>query len=364
MNNIDKAKKLYLEADLVVQEETSLLKEKASAYVKLPEAGSKQPDLLYFSAIFVSSGENLNKAYFLGSELVAAKDSVVNKALDLEHIENEIIGHIYDRAYITKDGDIIDIEEASKEEAASLDSKDMHIVIAGIIYKNRFPELAAAVAEKSYKVSMECYYQDFDLKIGDVIMSRVEAQSLGLASTDSAIGKFAKIIKNGKEIASGTVARVLRGISFFGCGIVENPANPPSIILEVANKQEPIILDYSNNVTKDNIDEEKNKPAKNKDVAGDTNIPDNAGICVYYKRFIHNKENAVEKQDWCSAYDKGCTSFSREATDTNCLRYIQINTAAKKCFDNVTKKIKASDNRKALLSDLAKAIKASKKVLK
>jgi hypothetical protein len=43
------------------------------------------------------------------------------------------------------------------------------------------------------------------------------------------VGKAAKVLKKGKEIASGTIARVLRNICFSGCGIVKNPANPPSV---------------------------------------------------------------------------------------------------------------------------------------
>jgi hypothetical protein len=66
-------------------------------------------------------------------------------------------------------------------------------------------------------------------------MSRKEAEALGFAN--EIIGKLAKILKKGKEIAEGEVSRVLRSLLFSGCGVVKNPANPRSVILETAKKQ-------------------------------------------------------------------------------------------------------------------------------
>jgi hypothetical protein len=157
--------KIYLEAPIKIQEETDLLKEKASKVIELPPDHKKQPDLMYFSAILVSSGENLNHAYFMGSELVEAEGSIVNKALDVEHSEDEIIGHIYERVYMDKEGNRLELSELASLEKAGLDKQEMHIAIAGIIYKNRFPNIAQEVADNKFCVSMECYYQNFDVKI-------------------------------------------------------------------------------------------------------------------------------------------------------------------------------------------------------
>jgi len=275
-------KVLYLEADIEVHEETAARKEGAYKVIKLPEGDDKQPDLLYFSAIFVSSGKNLNHAYFLGSELVAAEGSIINKALDVEHNEDEIIGHIYERVFIDKDGKSLDTSELASRETASLDEQDMHIAIAGIIYKNRFPNVASEVASDKFKVSMECYYQGYDIKVGDLILNVKDAEALGLAAQDDKLlGRLAKVLKNGKEIAEGNIARVLRGICFSGCGIVKNPANPPSVIMETAKEKEVnidnlklddvIILDYD----KLQLQEENNKVTSKKvDI-----IKNTEGVC-------------------------------------------------------------------------------------
>jgi hypothetical protein len=271
----------------------------------------------------------------LGSELVAAEGTIVNKALDVEHSEEDIIGHIISREYCDKQGNKLDVQELAAKEVAGLDNVDMHIAIAGVIYKHRFPNISKEVSEKKWSaVSMECYYQNYDIKIGDLTMSRKEAEAMGLASEDAAIlGRLAKVLKEGKEIAAGKIARVLRGIHFSGCGIVKNPANPASVILEVANElklnptkessENVIVLDYDklnskndNKVTSSTIEEtSKNEVAVNED---------SVGICVNYKRRVEDKEGNILKEDWCSAYDKGCTSFSRDLTDINCLRNQEI----------------------------------------
>ena len=357
-------KKIYLEAEIQLHEETAALKAKASKVIELPTEARKQPDLSYFSAIFVSSGENLNHAYFLGSELVKAEGTIINKALDVEHSEEEIIGHIYERAFIDKEGTPLNMNELASLETASLDSKDMHIAIAGIIYKNRFPNLAKEVADNSWKVSMECYFQDYDIKVGDLLLNRKEAEALGLASSDDKIlGRLAKVLKNGKEVAEGTIARVLRGICFSGCGIVKNPANPPSVILETAKEKtkakvnnEIIILNYDDLEENNNVTSESVEPSKNTEEARDGSLDDSVGICVDYKRRLYDKAGTVVQNDWCSAYETTCSSFSRDTTDPECLRYQQIRSLAAEIAKGIIDRRSAKDKREELLDGLKAAL--------
>ena len=362
--------KFFLEAPIKIQEETKELREKASKHIELPPEDQKQPDLMYFTAILVSSGENLNHAYFTGSELVAAENTIVNKALDVEHSEKDIIGHIYERTYINKEGNKLELNELASTEKASLDKQDMHIVIAGIIYRNRFPNLAEEVASGKWdSVSMECYYKSYDVKIGDMILSAPEAEALGLASDNSVLGKVAKVIKDKKEIAKGTVARVLRGICFSGCGIVKNPANPASVIIETAKTKseektkepdEIIVLDYdklekNNNVTSESVE------ANVKEEARDGLLDDSTGICVYYKRRVTDKEGKVLNNDWCSSYDKACTAFGRDTTDPNCLRNQDIRQLAVNAFEELSSKRMKQDKRKKLLDGLKAALREAVK---
>lgn len=366
--------KFYLDADMKIEKGSDELWTAASSAINLPKEVEKQPDLLYFSAIFVSSGENLNHAYFLPSELVMAEKTIVNKALDVEHKEEDIIGHIYDRAFVDEKGSKLEISELASKDNASMDKEGMHIAIAGIIYKNRFPNVAKEVADGDWKVSMECYYTDYDVKVGSLIVTRQEAETLGLeTSVDSSFGKIAQVIKNGKEIAKGAVTRVLRGIVFSGCGVVKQPANPPSVILETANEKddnmEPdIVLNYddvtpvndSNNVTSTMVEAHKITDAS-KEKADGPGVDDNQGICVSYKRRVFAHEPAgpdteVLHENWCSLYEESCTSFSRDTTDPECLRNIEMKRFARACAETRLKEKSSSDNRAKLLSKLQDAV--------
>jgi hypothetical protein len=266
----DNKHKFYLTASTVkIEQETPELKKEVAAVIDLPLNSEKQMDLGYFSAVLVSTGTNLNSAHFLGSELLAAADTVNNKAIDVEHIEDEIIGHIYSSAFVDKDHKPLDLQELASNEVACLDKKDMHIHIGCIMYRDRFKDLYEDVASDKYKVSMECYYKDFDIKVGDTIIPKQAAAAYGININDEAsYGKSAKVVKDGKEIASGTLARVLRGICFSGVGIVESPANPDSVIVEVASEKDfDIVIDMTEkesvedeviNVTSKSIEYSKN----------------------------------------------------------------------------------------------------------
>lgn len=370
----NKLKKIYLEADIELHKETAALRERASKIINLPDEKKKQPDLLYFSAIFVSSGENLNHAYFLPSELVAAEGTIINKALDVEHKEDEIIGHIYERAFMDKDGNPLNITELASKETTDTDRQEMHVAVAGILYKTRFPHIAEEVASGKWKVSMEAYYHDFDVKVGDMILSKKEAEALGLASdSEGTFGRFAKVIKDGKEIAAGALARVLRGIVFSGCGIVKNPANPPSVILETAKSKkletdDGVIIftvDDNNKVTSIEVVEEGDKVLDKKDKSA-IEKDDTVGICVSYKRRVYagdpiGPDTEILHEDWCALYDEACSSFSRDTTDPQCLknqrdRVVYVSKVAKAYANELLKKKYLDDKREVLVDKLVAAL--------
>jgi len=337
---MDIKNKFYLTASIKMAEETEALKKEVASVINLPEGSEKQPDLSYFSAILVSTGTNLNNACFLGSELVAAKDTIISKAMDVEHIEHEIIGHIYSSAFTDDGGEALSTIELASTETATLDTKDMHIQIGSIIYKSRFPELSKEIANDEWSVSMECFFKDFDVKIGDMIIPKEAATVLGIEIADEAsYGKFAKVIKDGKEVAEGTIARVLRGICFSGCGIVKNPANPPSVILETATetvKDDTVIFNLdllepttteedtaeSINVTSKEIEAQQKEES-------DLEYNDSVGICVSYKKRLEDKDGTLLNEEWCAEFSQSCTStFLGDASDQSCLRNKVMKTAA------------------------------------
>lgn len=355
--------KIRLESNITFFDASDDLQKEVAAIVKFPP--NKTPDMLFFSGIFVSSGENLNKAYFLPSELVKAHDTIDNKALDIEHEESQIVGHIYSSAFVDHGGAKLEISNLQKMTPDELNKLEIDVMIAGVLYKSRFPELAKEVKDQKWKLSMETYFQNFDVKIGNLILTQQEAEALGLAS-DSVWGRVARVFKKGQEIAKGQIARVLRDLMFSGCGLVKNPANPRSLILEVAKKSQ-------NNVENEEIvvhldqpeadmerthAQEFNSPSADPgglnsyDVRQQTSV----GICVSYKRRVvdgtdRGPNPEVLHEDWCALYEKGCTSPSRGADHPECLRNI-VQKQAKVFAAQAIKKMDKKDNRGSLLSQL------------
>jgi len=233
--------KILLEAPLVLRRLKPAQAKAMASKLSLPE--NDQADLLFMSAILVSTGTNKNGATFIGSELIKARDSISQKAVNLEHKEQEIIGHIASAMYMDWSGNVIDDEDLYKElsnsenaseVAKTLDDMSMDIGIVSVIYKDRFPDLAAEIEKGEWKVSMECYYEDYDLKIGSVVIPK-QLVAKKLVKLSKAEETDLSLVLSGKSIGTSQVSRVLKDIRFCGVGIVKNPANERSIIVEAAS---------------------------------------------------------------------------------------------------------------------------------
>jgi len=225
-------------APIDVQEHVAKAAQEKAAVLAFPE--EKQGDLQYIRSILVSAGTNKNGAHFLPSEMMKAHNTIVHKAIDIEHEEEKVIGHLYDSAFLFKDGEQFDplkLMAQYQEISSNPDDIDIDIAVAGVIHKLRFPEYAEEIMAGLWKVSMECYFKDFDIKVGNQIITRDEASALGY-NPDDLIGGFVKIVAGQKALGKHFVARVLRNITFSGMGIVKNPANPHSIIMETAAHRE------------------------------------------------------------------------------------------------------------------------------
>jgi hypothetical protein len=316
------------------------------------------------------------------SELVKSANTISHKAIDIEHQEDQIIGHIYNSVFVDSSGNELDVDELANIDSKELDKKNIDIVIAGILYRSRFPELSKEIAKGHWKLSMETYFQSYDIKIGNVIMSRKEAEALGYAN--EIIGKLAKVLKKGKEIAEGEVSRVLRDLLFSGCGVVKNPANPRSVILETAKKQidknegAEIVIDLDkldntqsddNIVAEEKVKDDIGKKKENEEEA-DISVEDvrkntSIGICVSFKKRVvdatyEGPDVKIIHENWCTLYDKSCTSSSRDVTDPNCLRR-QAAKKAKNYVESKLKELKSRDKRSTLLSELELVLRDVKK---
>ena len=199
----------------------------------IPSPEKRQKDLQYITSIFVSSGFNLNAAYFLPSELIKAEDTIIDKPLDVEHDESKVVGHLYSKVFAYKDGSVFDPIELQDTVGQDVEKVSMDVVTAARIYKARFPEVAIDVESGKYGVSMECFYRDYDIIVDGIIIPKLEATTLGLTK---AVNSVVDVVEGAATRGKHRIGRVLRSILFSGCGLVENPAGPDSVILETASQ--------------------------------------------------------------------------------------------------------------------------------
>jgi len=355
---------LEILADIKIEEETDSLRKAVASVIDLPDNDSV--DLLYFTALYVSTGANLNHVVFTPEELLKAKDSIAAKALDIEHKEDIIIGHLYDYAFIDDDGQKIDLDDIEPEDVAD---QDLHVVVAGVIYKDRFPKVAKEVASGKWKVSMECYYSGFDVQIGDVLLTASEVEDAGV-DVSKVLGSMAKVMKDGVVIAQGKVTKVLRDILFSGCGIVKRPANLISYVLSTASDQSGLDNNSSNDdksnlvieVASDSSEGSSDKNVEGKDDAA-LDYKDTVGICVSYKKEVidtqdKNQDTNVIHTDWCTKYDTDCTSSTRDTSDSECL---YTKSLISEVVQEVASQKEANDRRTELVNRLTKLVIAAKK---
>jgi hypothetical protein len=183
-------------------------------------ASHSHPDLMYASAILVSTVMNKNDDVFLPEETWQARLTPINTPYNDEHVETDIIGHIIAARPLDSEGKVIEADEAPSY---------FDIEVDFVVYKSIFPAIAKEIEEKApineKFVSMELVFSDFDY---------------GLVDTEGSV----KIVSRNKDTAFLTkylrafggdglyqdykVARVLRNFRFVGMGSVDNPANPKS----------------------------------------------------------------------------------------------------------------------------------------
>lgn len=230
----------------IINEPQSKFKAKASF---IPDLGP-QPDLLYMRSVLVSTGSNKNDDVFLPEEMWRARSSPILKPVDWEHMrecreatseelqsnpdsptkDNQIIGVMYN-SYATDENGVI-INEGETQGSNFDIPENFHIVDEAVVYKGLFPNTAARIekgaSEDRLFVSMEAWFDNYDYLVGNKVVARNEETSF--------LEKSLRANGGNGSFGSDRVRRVLRNIVFGGKGIVERPANEPSVIQSVTHE--------------------------------------------------------------------------------------------------------------------------------
>jgi len=186
-----------------------------------------QLDLYYLNSILVSTGWNKNDDVFDTKETWSAKDTPVDKQFNFMHDESDIIGHITSSIVIDENG----------QEVENIDTINrFDIATSAVLYnswttselKERMEKIISEIEEGKWFVSMECLFNDFDYA---VITPEGEKKVLSRDETSAFLTKHLRAYGGTGEYDGYTVGRLLRNIAFSGKGLVNNPANPRSVIL-------------------------------------------------------------------------------------------------------------------------------------
>ena len=190
-----------------------------------------QIDLYYLNSVLVSTGWNKNDDVFDIKETWAARSTPEDKQFNFMHNEEDIIGHITGNCVVSSDGSVIADETLREGVPDKFD-----IITSAVIYKSwsdeekreRINQIIVEIEKGQWFVSMECLFNGFDYAVVGLdgnhnIITRDESSAF--------LTKHLRAYGGEGGYEGHKIGRLLRNISFSGKGLVNNPANPNSIIL-------------------------------------------------------------------------------------------------------------------------------------
>tara|TARA_Y100000590_G_scaffold456797_1_gene608120 strand:- start:8116 stop:9489 length:1374 start_codon:yes stop_codon:yes gene_type:complete len=196
---------------------------------KRKKAWSHNVDLEILPAVFVSTGMNRNDDVFLPEETWAARNTIINKPVNLSHDNEEIVGHIFEAYVVDQEtGERFDI---SGEEPGDDDTLEaplaFDIVTNSYLYRMQLRDKLEDIIEMAEAgekfVSMEVFFSDYDYLVETAVVER--------NSETSFLDQALRAKGGSGEFEGRRVGRILKNMVFGGMGIVDNPANPRSVIL-------------------------------------------------------------------------------------------------------------------------------------
>lgn len=197
-----------------------------------------QMDLLYLESCLVSAGAragvNENDDIFTRDEAWAARHTPVLKPFNWQHQDKDIVGVIYTVQARDLNGNVLDINTEKVPET------DFDLWTEAVIFRLIHPDRATEIETRSKAgdlfVSMEAWFDDYGYGLyNNSGLSKVVARNEKTSFLDKhlrASGGAGMYLdpESGQEMRIG---RVLRSITFGGCGLVDRPANKRSVITSV-----------------------------------------------------------------------------------------------------------------------------------
>lgn len=195
-------------------------------------------DLYPVYTILVTTGWNKNDDIFDRAETWVARHTPEDKPFNLGHQPRNIIGHITANTVVDEELAVID------DTVAFDDIPDkFHILTSAVVYRHvssrdetleaEAAELITSIENGEWFVSMECLFTGFDYGISYADGTQ---QVIARNEKTAFLTKHLRVYQGCGEYNGGKLGRVLRHITFSGKGLVENPANPDSVIINDTTK--------------------------------------------------------------------------------------------------------------------------------
>ena len=191
----------------------------------------EQFDLYYLTSVLVSTGWNKNDDIFDIEETWVARNTPEDKQFNFMHDETDIIGHITGNFVLDSNGQKVHEIVGTKNLPEQFD-----IITSAVLYnswsdpklKERMAKIISEIEEDKWFVSMECLFAGFDY---GVITPDGQHKTIARSEESSFLTKHLRSYGGTGEYEGHQLGRLLRSISFSGKGLVSNPANPRSFII-------------------------------------------------------------------------------------------------------------------------------------
>ena len=194
-----------------------------------------QMDLMYVRSCLVSAGPSVgvndNDDIFTREEAWAARQSPILKPFNWQHDDKDIIGVIYTVQARDLSGGVLDI---SSDTPPNCDF-DLWVEAAvfSLIHEARAKEIESRAKAGTLFVSMEAWFDDYGYGLCQLDKSlKVLARNQSTAFLEKHLraGGGPGIYRDPELNQDLRIGRVLRSVTFGGCGFVDHPANKRSII--------------------------------------------------------------------------------------------------------------------------------------
>jgi hypothetical protein len=192
--------------------------------------------LFYLDDILASVGWNNNDDVFDKLEFWQARLSPIDKPLNLNHINREIIGHTIGCIVVGND-----LQPIPNDTPFDQLPDDIHILSNDVIYtawedkeyQKQIAEILDEVRQGLWMVSMECLFKGFDYAI---ISPDGENRVIARDKDSAFLTKHLRAYGGDGNYQNYKIGRLFRNMSFSGKGLVKKGANPNSIILNSSAK--------------------------------------------------------------------------------------------------------------------------------